>query len=385
MKCNALLLLNSTSIETGYKMKLDGIKVVDLSLFLPGPQMTAMMADHGATVIKVEPPSGDPSREFGPFEAGQSVWFRTLNRGKSSIVLDLKTDDGLQQLCQLIEQADVFVEAFRPGVAARLNIDYATLSAINPRLIYCSISAFGQHGPLQHHPAHDMAVQAYAGFMSVNDDLHGKPVVPGVAASDMASSLTALSGVLMAIIGREKTGQGDFLDIAMYDSLVPWCAHTAGPSIAEGKPVKSAEQRSLGGAAFYQVYTTADERHLALGGREEKFVRNLLNELNRPDLVDICLGEAGAPQKPAIDFLAQTFAQQPLDYWVDWFADKDVCFAPILDFAEAFDSEQCTARDMLITGSGGEHIIGSPIKFANEPATVSTAAPELNDSGHILQ
>ena len=112
-------------------MKLDGIKVVDLSLFLPGPQMTAMMADHGASVIKVEPLAGDPAREFGPFEAGQSVWYRTLNRGKSSVALNLKTDDGLQQLYKLIEQADVFVEAFRPGVTARLKVDYETLSAIN--------------------------------------------------------------------------------------------------------------------------------------------------------------------------------------------------------------------------------------------------------------
>ena len=230
-----------------------------------------------------------------------------------------------------------------------------------------------------------MAVQAYAGYMSVNDDQHGTPVVPGVAASDMAASLTALSGVLMAIIGRQKTGVGDYLDIAMYDSLVPWCAHTAGPSIAEGKPVKSQQQRSLGGAAFYQVYQTADGRHLVLGGREEKFVRNLLDALNRPDLIDICIGAAGDTQKPAIEFFTSTFSKHTLDYWVDWFADKDVCFAPVLDFAAAFDSEQCTARSMLITGEQGEHVIGSPIKFSNEPASVSTVAPALNENGNVRQ
>jgi crotonobetainyl-CoA:carnitine CoA-transferase CaiB-like acyl-CoA transferase len=360
-------------------MKLEGIKVVDLSLFLPGPQMTAMMADHGAQVLKVEPLSGDPSRHFGPFEADHSVWFRTLNRGKSSVALDLKSDDGLQRLYKLVEQADVFVEAFRPGVVDRLKVDYDTLSAINPRLVYCSISAFGQNGPLQSHPAHDMAVQAYAGYLSVNDDSSGSPVVPGVAASDMAASLTALSAVLMAIIGREKFGHGDYLDIAMYDSILPWCAHTAGHAIASGEKVISREQRSLGGAAFYQVYTTADQRHLVLGGREEKFVRNLLNALERPDLIDICLGEAGEAQRPAVDFFNDTFSQQPLDYWVDWFEDKDVCFAPVLDFAEAFTSEQCEARNMLITGADGEHVIGSPIRFAREPAAVTTKAPKLNE------
>lgn len=363
-------------------MKLNGIKVVDLSLFLPGPQMTALMADHGATVIKVEPPAGDPSRQFSPFEAGQSAWFRSINRGKSSIALDLKTDDGLQQLYKLIADADVFVEAFRPGVASRLKIDYETLAAKNPRLIYCSISAFGQSGPLKHHPAHDMAVQAYAGFMSVNDDRDGTPVVPGVASADMAASLTALSGVLMAIIGREQSGQGDYLDIAMYDSLVPWSGHIAGSAYAQGKPVKSSEQRSLGGAAFYQVYKTADDRHLVLGGREEKFVRNLLNALQRPDLIECCLGEAGATQQPAVEFLSNTFAQKPLQHWIDWFADKDVCFAPVLDFVEAFASENCESRSMLITGEKGEHLLGSPIKFSSQPAVVSTIAPELNESAH---
>ena len=149
--------------------KLSGIRVVDLSLFLPGPMMTSMLADHGAEIIKIEPPGGDPARQMEPFEEGQSVWFRNINRGKQSVVLDLKQKDNLQKLYRLVEESDIFVEAFRPGVANRLEIDYETLSAINPRIIYCSISAFGQDGPLAHHPAHDLAVEAFAGFMSVND------------------------------------------------------------------------------------------------------------------------------------------------------------------------------------------------------------------------
>lgn len=358
-------------------MKLEGVKVVDLSLFLPGPQMTAMMADHGAEVLKVEPRTGDPSRQMAPFEAGQSVWFRTINRGKCSIALDLKTEAGLGELYNLVKEADVFIEAFRPGVAKRLKIDYPTLSSLNPSLVYCSISAFGQAGPLADHPAHDMAVEAFLGFMSVNDDRDGTPVVPAVPAADMAASLTALSGVLMALIGREKNGRGDYLDIAMFDSLAPWSSHIAGPAIAEKRQVRSSEQRSLGGAAFYQVYATADGRHLVLAGREEKFVRALLAALDRPDLIEPCLNDAGKGQKLVIDFLSRTFKQKTLAEWIGWFENIDVCFAPVLDFVEAFESEQMAARDMILVGPKGQHVIGNPIKFLNEPCRLSMEAPAL--------
>ncbi len=361
-------------------MKLEGVKVVDLTLFLPGPQMTAMMADHGAEVLKVEPKAGDPSRQMAPFELGQSVWFRTINRGKHSIALDLKSEAGLLRLYDLVKEADVFVEAFRPGVAKRLKIDYPTLSRLNPRLVYCSISAFGQEGPLADHPAHDMAVEAFLGFMSVNDDKAGTPVVPAVPAADMAASLTALSGVLIALIGREKSGRGDCLDIAMFDSLAPWSGHIAGPAIAEKRPIRSSEQRSLGGAAFYQVYATADHRHLVLAGREEKFVRSLLEALERPDLIDQCLGEAGIGQRPAIDFLSETFKQKKLADWMRWFEGKDVCFAPVLDFIEAFESEQMMSRDMILVGPNGQHLIGNPIKFLHEPGSVSMEAPDLDQA-----
>ena len=311
--------------------KLSGIKVVDLSLFLPGPMLTMMMADQGADVWKVEPASGDPARDQAPFEGGQSVWFRSLNRGKKSVVLDLKSERGKNRLWEMIAQADVFVEGFRPGVMARLGFDYTAVSARNPRIIYCSISAFGQSGDLAHHPAHDMAVQAMTGFLSVNDGPDGVPVVPGAASADMAAGLTGLSAVLMALIGRHTSGKGDYIDCAMFDSLLPWCAHIAGSAIAGGASPKSASQRSLGGAAFYQVYATEDGKHVVLGGRELKFVENLMNALDRPDLIP--LGNAPAGEQGAlIAFLQETFTTKSRDEWVKWFADKDVAFSPVLDF-----------------------------------------------------
>lgn len=342
--------------------KLAGIKVVDLTQFLPGPAMTLMMADQGAEVIKVEPPAGDPARAMAPFEAGESVWFRTLNRGKKSVRLDLKSDPGRAALWALIETADVFVEGFRPGAMARLGFDYEAVAARNPRIVYCSISAFGQTGGMAHHPAHDLAVQALSGFLSVNDAPGGDPVVPGVPSADMAAGLTALSAVLMALIGREKTGRGDYVDIAMFDAMLPWCAHTAGEAFRGGEAPRSETQRSLGGAAFYNVYRTADGRHVALGGRETKFVRNLLTALGRDDL--IALGDAppGIAQAPLRDFLAGIFAERTRDEWVAWFADKDVAFSPVLDFREALGQPHVAERELIVEIAGG-HVIASPIRF----------------------
>ncbi|RJF93823.1 CaiB/BaiF CoA transferase family protein [Sphingomonas cavernae] len=360
--------------------KLSGIKVVDLSQFLPGPMLSVMMADQGAAVIKVEPAAGDPARDQAPFEAGQSIWFRNLNRGKKSVVLDLKSDPGREALWALIDEADVFVEGFRPGVTARLGFGYEAVAARNPRIIYCSISAFGQTGALAHHPAHDMAVQAVAGFLSVNDGVDGMPVVPGAPSADMAAGLTALSAVLMALIGREKSGKGDYVDIAMFDSMLPWCAHIAGAAIGGGEPPRSASQRSLGGAAFYNVYETADARHVVLGGRELKFVANLLGALERPDLIPLGSEAPGEAQAPLIAFLRETFAGRTRDQWVEWFADKDVAFSPVLDFREAF-SEPHIAERGLVVEVGGAHHIAPPIRFASDRQWEPKAAPELGADG----
>jgi crotonobetainyl-CoA:carnitine CoA-transferase CaiB-like acyl-CoA transferase len=359
--------------------KLSGIKVVDLSQYLPGPMMTTMMADHGAEVIKIEPAAGDPARGLAPFEAGQSVWFRNLNRGKRSLALDLKSDAGRDALWTQIDSADVFVEGFRPGVIGRLGFGYDAVSARNPRIVYCSISAFGQSGPLAHHPAHDMAVQALAGFISVNDGADGTPVVPGVPSADMAAGLTALSGVLMALIGREQSGRGDYLDIAMFDALLPWSAHIAGGALEGGAPPRSDAQRSLGGAAFYNVYRTACGRHVVLAGRETKFVETLLTALDRPDLIPLGSAEPGEAQAPLRAFLAETFATRSRAEWEDWFAHRDVAFAPVLDFTEAFAQPHVTDRG-LVAVAGDAHHIAPPIRFAGDPAWTPAPAPDLDDA-----
>lgn len=356
--------------------KLSGIKVIDLSLFLPGPMLTLMMADHGAEVIKIEPPTGDPARQMAPMEGDQSVWFRNLNRGKEAFVLDLKSDEGRRRLWDLIETADVMIEGFRPGVMKRLGFDYDAVSAKNPRIVYCSISAFGQEGEMAHHPAHDLAVQALSGFLSVNDGPDGMPVVPGVPSADMAAGLNGLTAVLMALLGREQTGKGDYVDIAMLDSMMPWCAHIAGGAISGHESPKSQSQRSLGGAAFYNVYETSDGKHVVLGAREIKFARNLLTALDRLDLLPLAEKEAGEAQAPLIAFLRNTFTSKTRDEWVQWFSDKDVAFSPVLDFREALDQGFLRERGLLVEAEGN-HQIAPSFRFESEGSWQVSDAPEL--------
>ena len=351
--------------------KLSGIRVIDLSMFLPGPMLTLMMADQGAEVIKVEPAAGDPARGQGPFADGHSIWFANLNRGKTSVVLDLKSEAGKAALADLIRGADVFVEGFRPGVMARLGFGSEAVRALNPRIVYCSISAFGQTGALAHHPAHDMAVQALAGTLSVNG---APPVVPGVPSADVAAGLTGLAAVLMALIGREKTGQGDHVDIAMFDSLLPWSAHIAGSALAGGPSPRPCNQRSVGGAGFYNVYETADGRHIVLGGREIKFARALLTALGRPDLIALAEAEAGEAQAPLIAFLRDTFRTRSRDEWDAFMHDLDVAYAPVLDFAEALAQPHVAARG-LVQG----HQIAPAIRFAREHYAPGPV-PELGDA-----
>lgn len=354
--------------------KLAGLKVVDLSQFLPGPMLTLMLADQGADVVKVEPPAGDPARQMAPFEAGLSFWFRNLNRGKRSEFLDLKTPEGAERLWALAEWADVFVEGFRPGVIDRLGFGYPAVAARNPGIVYCSISAFGQTGPMAQHPAHDLGAQALTGFLSVNDGPDGAPVVPGVPAADMAAGLTGCAGVMMALFARERTGRGDYVDVAMVDALLPWSAHVAGEAVVHGGPVRSADQRSLGGAAFYQVYGCADGRYVVLCGREVKFARTLLAALGRPDLLPLAEAPAGAPQAPLTAFLRETFATRTRDEWVAWFQGRDIAFAPVLDFREALSSPLVRARGLLVEADGAHHLAPA-VRFAHDPPLPAWPAP----------
>jgi crotonobetainyl-CoA:carnitine CoA-transferase CaiB-like acyl-CoA transferase len=364
-------------------MKLSGLKVLDLSAFLPGPMLTMMMADHGAEVIKVEPKgAGEPTRTIGAVKNGASVYFRNTQRGKRSIQLDLKAPGDLALCLKLAAEADVLVETWRPGVAERLGLGYAAVGALNPRIVYCSISAFGQDGRYAQRPAHDLVVQALAGTIQPGEG--PPPAMPIMLSADALSGMTGLSAVLMALIGREKTGRGDWLDISMYDSLVAWTANAVGEVFARGEAPKAASSRFWGGAALYDLYETADGRWLALGGSEAKFAENLLTGLGRPDLIAAAKTPPGEGQAPVRAFLTETFKAKALADWEAWFGGRDICWAPVRSLAEAYADPFLAERGMLSYDAEGSEIIGSAIRFAAEPARIDPHAPEPNEHGEAI-
>ncbi len=366
-------------------MKLTGYTVVDLSMFLPGPHLSMMMADHGAKVYRIEPPDGEPTRKIGLAMAGHSVWFRNTHRGKKSVALNLKDPAHLQALLHLIDQADVFIEAFRPGVAARLGLDYSSLAARNPKLVYCSMAAFGQTGPMHQRPAHDLAIQAMSGLLSVNLGNDDQPCNPNMPAADMAASLMALSGILMALLRRTQTGVGDYLDISMQDCLMAWTPNVLGPVFAEKRAAIVKHERSWGGNAFYRIYQTSDQQHIVLGGAEHKFVDNLLNFLGKPELAACTHQGPGPHQQELVCFLTDTFAQRDLAHWTEVLSKIDLCWAPVLNLLDAFQQPQIQAREMLLFDAAGTPHVGIPIKFKHEPAKPNLQVPELGqDNDEVL-
>jgi crotonobetainyl-CoA:carnitine CoA-transferase CaiB-like acyl-CoA transferase len=365
-------------------MKLSGIRVLDLSQFLPGPHLTMTMADHGADVIMVEPKNGtgEPVRAMGARMAdGTAVWFRNIARGKRSIALDLKDAADKKKFHDLASDADVIVEAFRPGVVKRLGIDYATISANNPRVVYCSISAFGQNGPYRDKPSHDLGVQALAGTLDLSRGLSdNKPNMPNLVAADMASSLTALNAILMALLAREKTGKGDYIDIAMYDSLIAWTPNITGPVFAQGKAPEPHQMRNYGGQAMNRIYETRDGQYIVLAGSEAKFSENLLRALGRLDFLDIAKGEPGPAQKPLTDFFMETFKSKTRAEWEAFLEPIDLCWAPVRSLKEGFEDENSAARQMLLRDAEGNPHIGPAIKFENDPAELKFDLPDYGTS-----
>lgn len=358
-------------------MKLEGVKVLDLSAYLPGPHMTMMLADHGADVIMVEPDNGlgEPTRKMGEkYADGTSVWFANIARGKRSYRVNLKNPDQLSDFMKLAIEADVVVEAFRPGVVKRLGVDYDAIKAINPGIIYCSISAFGQDGKYRDKPAHDLVVQAMAGTADLTRSMEGKPALTPMPSADMTASLHALSGILMALYRRTQTGEGDYLDISMYDSLLSWVPNVTGAVFAEGCEANRNEMRSFGGNAFVNIYETSDDGHIVLGGSEPKFVANVLKALGRPELIEEMKKPVG--QQDAVKtFLALSFKTKTEAEWETIFNDIDCCWSTIRTLQEAMSED---GAPVDVDDKGKKHI-KNPIRFANEPAQLSFDLPEFGE------
>lgn len=368
-------------------MKLQGIRVIDLSRFLPGPMLTQMMADHGAEVIKIESiDEGEPVRHVGAMRDGVSVFFANTSRGKKSLALDLKQPAGVEALLRLIDTSDVVVEAFRPGVADRLGVGYKQIATRAPHIVYASISAFGQSGPYRDMASHDIAIEAMAGVLSITRGRDGAPAIPGLPAADFMASLAGLSGVLMALLRRKETGRGDFIDLAMADCLLMGMSNNLGEAMAHRQQPDVPNARSLGGNALYALYETKDGEWIALGGQEMKFAVNLLTLLGRPDLIEQCKLPPGTGQEPVRGFLRDTFLTKTKAEWVAYFKGRDVPFAPVQSLPDMLDDVHFRARGSVTTDARGWDHIGSPIRFADEPGQTRYAPPALGqDSSAILR
>jgi crotonobetainyl-CoA:carnitine CoA-transferase CaiB-like acyl-CoA transferase len=357
-------------------MKLEGVRVIDLSLFLPGPLATQFMADHGAEVIKVESlHEGEPNREIGAKRDGVSVYFANTHRGKKSLALDLKEPDGVEVLMRLAARSDVLIEAFRPGVVDRLGVGYEQVAKRAPRIVYASIAAFGQTGPYRDLAAHDLATEAMTGVLSLNRGGDGKPAIPALANADMLASMMTLAGVLMALYRRNKTGKGDYLDMAMADCLLACLPNNMGVAMTERRQPDLKSERALGGNALYGIYETKDADFVVLAGQELKFAKNLLEPLGRPDLVELCKLPPGPGQDPVRAFLRETFRTRTKPEWIEWFKGRDVAFAPMRTLPEALEDPHFRARGMVLKDGRDWDHLGVPIRFSHEPGKPDFAPP----------
>jgi crotonobetainyl-CoA:carnitine CoA-transferase CaiB-like acyl-CoA transferase len=326
---------------------LAGTTILDLTRLLPGGFCTLILADLGADVLKIEEPGrGDYLRAFPPLGKTQSALFTALNRGKRSMTLNLKTEAGRALLLDLARGADVLIEGFRPGVLARLGLDYPTLQAVNPKLIVCAISGYGQQGPLRTRAGHDLNYLGYAGALpQFAPRGGGLPIVPGVQLADLGGgALTAAVGVLAALLERTRSGQGRLLDIAMTDGVLHWLAAMAAQQWASGDLPPGGRGSLSGGYACYSVYATADGRALTVAAVEPHFWANLCRMLGR-DAYAALQYAAWPEQERIFADLDMLFATRTQAEWLAFFGDAEVCVGPALTLAEALELH----ADRLIT------------------------------------
>ncbi len=361
---------------------LAGLKVLDLSRLLPGGYATLLLADLGADVLKVEQPGrGDGIRGFPPLRAdGESGMHLALNRGKRSITIDLRVPAGRDLLLQLVATGDVLVESFRPGVMDRLGVGFGALRETNPRLVYVAISGYGSDGPYRAVAGHDIDYLAYSGALSFTGSVAG-PHQPGLQIADIgAGGLLAVVATLAALRVRDRTGEGQFCDVAMTDGVLSWLSIHAGAYAVSGQQPRPGEGLLGGGFACYGVYTCADGRHLAVGALEPKFFAELLAVLGLPELFDAQLDPARQGELRAA--LETAFGTRGRDAWMECFAGRDACVAPVLDLGEAFADPNARARGM-VTGDGR---IGVVPRLAATPGRVGGPPSPLGaDTDAVLQ
>jgi crotonobetainyl-CoA:carnitine CoA-transferase CaiB-like acyl-CoA transferase len=381
-------------------MPLEGITVLDLTRLAPGPYCTMILADLGADVIKIEEP-GPPTGRRAQQAAGLSpvppprygvdrhspYW--ALNRNKKSLGLNLKHDDARQIFYQLAERADVVVEEFRPGVAKRLGIDYDTLRQRNPRLIYCAVTGYGQSGPYKDLVGHDINYIAMAGCLGMIGPQGGPPVIPHNLIADFAAGgMHGAVGVLAALMARERTGRGQFVDIAMTDGVYSLLVSHLSTYFATGMVPRRGETLLDGGAHYYNVYETKDGKWMSLGSIEPWFYANLCKVLGREDFLPYEFAE-GAKREEIKQAFRDTFKTKTRDEWFDLLTQHDICAGKVYDLDETATDPHLQARDMIVEVEhpevGPVKQVGISVKLSDTPGQIRfLAAPLGTHTAEIL-
>lgn len=324
---------------------LTGIQVLDLSQYLPGPYATQLLADLGADVLKIEPPHGDPMRSFIMQDNdGLSPWYKQVNAGKKQLQLNLKTHRGQEKLAKLLRDADILLESYRPGVMARLGFDRARLRELNPRLIHCALSGFGQTGPCRDRAGHDLTYLAMSGMLSLTGTPE-TPVIPFPPICDYAAGKQAATSILAALLKRDRTGQGAFIDVSLFEMALSWQSFALTAASRPGKEFARGRDLLTGGAACYQIYRTADDRFVALGAIEEKFWKTFCSTVGRPDWIE--RQQEPFPQEELIAELRDLFASATLADWQQRFNGIDCCLEAILEHAEVASHPHVQQRKLL--------------------------------------
>lgn len=365
---------------------LNGIRVLDLSRVLAGPYCTMVLGDLGAEVIKVESPEGDETRGWGPpFRGGESAYYLCVNRNKRSIVLNFKTEEGHKIIHELIKRSDVLVENFRPGTLARFSLDFESASAINPNLIYCSITGFGQTGPLRDKPGYDFMIQAMGGLMSITGGPEGEPMKVGVAVADLFAGQNAVIAILAALHARTQKGMGQQLDISLFDSQVGMLANVASNYLISGNLPKR-YGNAHANIVPYQSFQASDAWFVVAVGNDKQFER-LCDVVGNRELVSDTRFVTNASRveyrDELITFLKPIFLEKTAGEWLSLLEVAGIPCGPINTLDQVFAEPQVEAREMLIEIDhptiGKLPLVGSPLKFSETSLAYKLPPPRLGE------
>jgi crotonobetainyl-CoA:carnitine CoA-transferase CaiB-like acyl-CoA transferase len=365
---------------------LSGILVLDFTTLLPGPLATLMLAEAGAEVIKIERPEGEDMRAMPPRHDGEAAVFSLLNRGKKSVTLDLKKDSDRSRLRPLVEKADVLIEQFRPGVMDRLKLGFTDVRRINPKIVYCSISGYGQKGPRAGEAGHDINYQSLTGLLAIQPGPIEKPVVPPALVADIGGgTMPAVINILLGLRQRDATGAGVYLDVAMTDAMFTfaWYAYAIGN--ATGKFPGPGELRLAGGSPRYQLYPTKDGKLVACGALEQKFWLAFCNTLSLPAALINDLADPEATKTAVAAIIARETAQ----HWRPKFAAADCCVTIMASLEEALHDPHFVERGLFvhqIAGASGKTMPALPVPIAatlrEKPG--ARASPKLGADNDLL-